>query len=158
MSSNKTAPVKGDKIIEHPACKKIVAAVRVIHKTPGKVISFLTESVDELLGISPELSFQAYSGTRGKQIPGQPRNSVMSVSESGNIVLFASSSATGLNIQIEGLDDRGDLEVTLQSEGQEPLVADLTPDGEWEGCWHAVFSDIPLGEYFLLFKSSSNSE
>ncbi|OPY55848.1 MAG: hypothetical protein A4E55_02436 [Pelotomaculum sp. PtaU1.Bin035] len=151
MNGKETLSI-GDKGMVEQTRKRILAAVRVICKAPGEVVSFLAESVEDIIGCSPELKFSSYAGTRGKGSPGQLHNSVISVSESGNVVLFAKGSSNSLTVRLEGFSNSDDLEVVLQAEGQEPLMAEIAPDREWEGCWHAVFSNIPLGEYILLIK------
>lgn len=154
MNGKETGSIEAMRMVEQ-AGKRIVAAVRVICRAPGEAISFLTERLEDIIGCSPELKFFSYAGTRGKGISGQIQDSVISVSESGDKVLFVSGSSKSLTVRLEGFDNRDDPEVVLQAQGREPLAAELMPDGEWEGCWHAVFANIPSGEYVLLFKSNS---
>lgn len=134
---------------------RLIAAVRVIVKKPGEVMQLLTENIVSKIGFSPDLNFAACTGSRGASAgtTDKAANKVMALSETGKEIILVSGTHSGLKVRLEGFNEQDGLEVLLHTEGHEPVVGVLIPEEESEGCWNVVFTDIPKGEYILIFKS-----
>lgn len=146
----RSAEVEG---IKKVLCGKILAAVRVIVNKPGEIMQLLTENIEALAGLATDMKFVAYAGTRGRGVRRPAESRVMAVGETGEKTLLVSGTAGGLEIRMDGFSEGDVPAVLLIAEGMEPLAADIKLDVEREGCWSAIFTDIPQGDYVLTFKS-----
>jgi hypothetical protein len=143
-------------IIKEILNDKIMASLRVIANKPGTLIQFLTEKIEALTDLTPDMNFVAYAGTRGGGGRHLAESRAMAVSENGEKVLLVSGTEDSLTIKMEGFAEDEVPRVFLIAEGLEPLAADIKPDADREGSWSAVFTEIPRGDYVLAFKSSKN--
>lgn len=131
---------------------KIIAALRVIVDKPGTLVQFLTEKIEALSDLAPDMNFVAYAGTRGIGGRRPAESRAMAVSETGEKTLHVNGTEDSLTIKMEGFTDNEVPQVFLVAEGLAPLAADIKPDTGREGSWSAVFADIPQGDYVLIFK------
>lgn len=131
---------------------RVIAALKVSIK---ESMQLLAENIETLIGFPPVLNFSASTSPRSvnDDTDGQVTNRATAMSKTGNVSLIVKLSPEGLVVVVNGFTEADSLEVLLQADEQGPLVGSLVKDKKFKDRWSTVFSDIPKGEYTLVFKS-----